>query len=351
MLPLFISGRGRDTHATMMSGNSRAGNPPSSTSNCQELGVGNLTPALDTASGRTPQVGDLACSVSTAPGRVVREETLGEWQRAARAVERMQRSGSMSPILVKMDKCARPLTSEEEELRVDLVGLNKQGPVKTPVTGMETDRLLERMRNCILKAENGRRRYYKNIEDEASEEMKHCYNKILEMIEILRERLPIEAGDSISKKEAIELRNRLANLKEKNTCLEKERRKLLLNSLAARNQTTTRDTAAPDLCRESSALVSTSDRHTSTQKQLQQQQQWEQTTNTATTEADGPHESPTLSAESTQPPDETLTQPLQEQAAPSRRRRRSGAQRRKKKREREREIAAISLSCTKETTY
>ncbi|XP_035729011.1 uncharacterized protein LOC118444650 [Vespa mandarinia] len=350
-----ISGRGRDTHATAVSGGGRVGHPPSSTSNCQELGVGDLAPALDTASGRAPQVSDLACGVSTAPGRVVREEIhLEKWQRAARAIESMQRSGSMSLILVRMHKYARLLTysSEEEELRVDLAGLNKQGPAKTLASSIETDRLLERARDFILEAEKGRRKCYNNIEDEASERLKHCHNKVLEVIEVLRERLQIEAGDPTSTKEAIELRNRLAELKEKNARLEKERRELLLNSLAARSQTTTRDTAAFGLCREPSALVSTSDRHTSIQQQLQQQQQWQQTTNRATTGADGPHKGSTLCVESTRSPDATLTQPLQEQAALSKtRKKRNGAQRRKKRRQREREIAAFSLSCTEETTY
>ncbi|XP_046833526.1 uncharacterized protein LOC124430659 [Vespa crabro] len=350
-----ISGRGRDTHATAVSGGDRASHPPSSTSNCQELGVGNLAPALDTASGRAPQVSALACGVSTAPGRVVKEEIhLEKWQRAARAIESTQRPGTMSPILLRMHKYARSLTysSVEEELRVDLAGLNNQGPAKAPESGMETDRLLERARNLILEAENGRRRCYHNIEDEASERLKHSHNKMLEMIEILRERLQIGADDPTLAKEAIELRNRLAVLKEQNARLEKERQKLLLNSLPPKSQTTTWDTAAPGFCREPSALISTSDCHTSIEQQLQQQQQWQQTTNRTTTGDDEPQEGPTLCAESTRSPDATLTQPLQEQEAPSKsRKKRSGAQRRKIRKQREREMAAISLSCTKETTY
>ncbi|XP_047365391.1 uncharacterized protein LOC124955267 [Vespa velutina] len=369
-----ISGRGRDTYATAVSGGGRAGHPPSSTSNCQELGVGNLAPALDTASGRAPQVGDLACGVSNAPGRVeregrvVREESHSEeWERATRAVERMQRSGSTSPIPVRTYKYARSPTysSEEQELRVDLAGSNKQGPAKTPESVLDTGRLLEHIRNIIQGAENARRRFIKT-EDDASRRMKHCNNVILEMIEVLRERLQIKADDPPSIKETIaQLKTeikakdlRMRELTEEVARFKKENSKIPLNPLAARSQTTTRGTVAPDPCRGPSALVSTSDRHTrdsnlmsiqelvesvgilkKTICAMQQQQE--------TTGADGPYEDPILRAESStrslaEQEGVNDSQPLQEQAAP---------RKRGKRRKREREVAEISVFCTEQTMY
>ncbi|XP_035726671.1 uncharacterized protein LOC118443573 isoform X2 [Vespa mandarinia] len=362
-----ISGRGRDTYATAVSGGGRAGHPPSSTSDCQELGVGNLAPALDTASGRAPQVGDLACGVSNAPGRVERKgRVVREDSYYLEDVESMQRYSSTSPVLVRTHKRARSPTysSEEEELRVDLDGSNKQGPAKTLESVLDTDRLLKHIRDVIQGAENVRKRFIKT-EDEASRKMKHCHNEMLEMIDILRERLHIEADDPPSTKETIaqlkkEIRAKEVSIRELTEEIDhckKENRKIPLNPLAARSQTMTRGTAAPGPCRGPSALISTSDRHTTDSDPIDIQELVESVgilENTissmqqqTTIGADGPHKGPTLRAESTRSPAE------QEGVNVSLRggKRKSGTQRRRERRQREREVAEISLFCTEETAY
>ncbi|XP_035740231.1 SWI/SNF chromatin-remodeling complex subunit SNF5-like [Vespa mandarinia] len=111
-----ISGHGRDTHATAVSGGGRAGHPPSSTNDLrQEFGVGNLAPALDNASGSASQVGDLACGVSNASGRAGRDEGhLEEWQKAARAAEGMRFAGLTIKRETRKAKRARPVVVQQQ---------------------------------------------------------------------------------------------------------------------------------------------------------------------------------------------------------------------------------------------
>ncbi|XP_046835336.1 uncharacterized protein LOC124431447 [Vespa crabro] len=246
-----IRGRGRDTHATAVSGGGKADHPSSSTSNCQELGVGNLAPALDTASGRVPQVGDLACGVFKAPGSgcVSSEEShLEEWQRAARAVESIRLSGLTSPNQVRKHKRARPViySSEEEESRIDWPLLSWEGSAETPLSQVETGRLLDNIREVTLDAENARLKC-RNLKGDISGIMKRSFKKTLESVKTLSGRLQIGADDPPSAKETIaqlkaELRAKvlcIRELKNEVACFKKEKKKASINPLAERSQTRT----------------------------------------------------------------------------------------------------------------
>ncbi|XP_035725541.1 uncharacterized protein LOC118443129 [Vespa mandarinia] len=89
----------RGTHSSAVSGGGRADHPPSTSCKYQELGVGNLAPALDNSSGKAPQVGDLAYSMTKTHGRVKYDNGhLDVWRKAARAVDGFQLSGFTAPI-------------------------------------------------------------------------------------------------------------------------------------------------------------------------------------------------------------------------------------------------------------
>ncbi|GHJ61435.1 hypothetical protein NOK12_39530 [Nocardioides sp. OK12] len=67
-------GHGWETHATAVSDGGKGAHPLSSSSNCQEFGLGKRAPTLKNKSGMVPQVRDLAGGVTKAPGSVKYED-------------------------------------------------------------------------------------------------------------------------------------------------------------------------------------------------------------------------------------------------------------------------------------
>ncbi|XP_035725543.1 uncharacterized protein LOC118443130 [Vespa mandarinia] len=292
-------------------------------------------------SGRAPQIGDLACGASNAPGSVEREEChLEKWQKAARAAEGMRFSGLTVRRKSRKIKRARPgvYSSEEDESGVDWRVLDEGGPAETPaLSQVETDR-----------------NNYGGTQD------------LKAKLRAMEQRNKEITDENIRLKRVIKKRE---------------------TPLAGKSQERT-----PDASHSDGSVKALAEAVRSVQQQ--QQQQRHQTLSGAATGAGGPHKGPTLRAESTRPPAQqvsvgkTLTpqedfvqvlgrkrrrvqrreanalslatskddvndpQPLRGQAPPRKRRKgRSGAQRRKKRMQREREVAAISLSCTEETMY
>ncbi|XP_046837582.1 numb-like protein [Vespa crabro] len=200
-----ISGRGRDTHATAVLGGDRAGHPPSSSNDCQELGVGNLAPALVSASGRASQVGDLACGVSNMPGSSrPEEENLEEWQKVARAKYRVRLSGQRSPICFGRSKRTKPITysSEEEETGADVVGWSTEFPTVAQLPQVETCRLLE-IATRHIQISDAERRKCGNIKRSVSGKMKNSNSYVVKIHQTLQDRFKSGDGDSPSVQEAM----------------------------------------------------------------------------------------------------------------------------------------------------
>ncbi|XP_046835608.1 uncharacterized protein LOC124431582 [Vespa crabro] len=388
-----ISGRGRDTHATAVSGGDRAGHPPSST-NCQELGVGNLAPALVSASGRASQVGDLACGVSNMPGSSrPEEENLEEWQKVARAVYRVRLSGQRSPISFRRSKRAKPVTysSEEEETGVDVVGWSTEVPTVAQLPQVETCRLLE-IATRQIQMNDAERRKCGNIKGSISGKIKSSNSYVVKIHQTLLDRFQAGDGDPPSTQEAIvqlkaELRAlelRKKEMAEELARLKKERAKEP-RPVAARSESTTPEIQqlieAIRLMTESfrfnqqhpqqpqqqqQQLRQQPQQQQQQQQQLRQQpqqQQQQHVARTLTPQGDfvqvlGRKERRAQRREANPLPRAALRkegndpQPLRGQVAPKKgKKKRSGAQRRKRNRQREREVAAVSLSCTEEMTY
>ncbi|XP_035721742.1 uncharacterized protein LOC118449778 [Vespa mandarinia] len=345
-----ISGHGRDTHATAVSGGGRAGHPPSSTNDCQEFGVGNLAPALDNASGSASQVGDLACGVSNASGRAGRDEGhLEEWQKAARAAEGMRFAGLTIKRETRKAKRARPVvySSEEDESVLDWPVLGEGGRAETPaLSQVETGRVIDTLKEASIDAERARLRC-RNLKGDISGVMKRTHRITMEGLKTLRVRLQNCEDDPPSAKETIaQLKAELKamELRNKEVSEENTRLKRVIKRMETPLVTKTKD-RTPDARHSDGSVKALAEAVRSVQQQLQQvqqqqqqqlqqvlqqlhqqpqrqqqqrqpqqrqpqpqrqqqqqQQQRQQTLSGAATGAGGPHRGPTLRAESTRPP-------------------------------------------------
>ncbi|KAI4475980.1 hypothetical protein M0804_013965 [Polistes exclamans] len=142
-----------ETHATTVSGGVRAGHPPSSSVDCQELGVNNLAPALDLFIESASRVGDLACVAVNTPGR----ESSVVWRTQKRP---------------RLMFGASPSTSEGQLM--DFTGPARKVPTVPSTSSLETGRLLEKVREVVEIAEQDRKRSG-NLKGDISSRIKHCH--------------------------------------------------------------------------------------------------------------------------------------------------------------------------------
>ncbi|XP_047370501.1 phospholipase D A-like [Vespa velutina] len=283
---------------------------------------------------RAPQVGDLACRVSNAPGSLEYDRSQAEeLKRTAIAVESMRLSGPSSPKQGRRNNRARQMiySSEEDEPRADWPALGEGCPAETSLSKVETGRMLNTILEPSMAAEVARLRC-RNLKGELSGLMKNSYKIMMEGIKTLNERVETRADDPPSAKETIaqmkaELRAKDLRNKEvmgENGRLKRANKKMekVLENPSAGNSRS----KSPDI-RESIKALTEALRNVQHEikeiRQQQQQQQWkqqqqtqqqpqqqqqqrqqqqpqqqrQQTTGGATTGAGGPHKGPTPRAE------------------------------------------------------
>ncbi|KAI4485286.1 hypothetical protein M0804_006791 [Polistes exclamans] len=186
---------GRETHTTAVFGGGRAGHPPSTASNCQESGVGDLAPTLVGATGSASPVVDLVRGASNAIGKEKKEmRTAGTSQ----GTQKGKSPKRYSTAWVKRAKRVRHLvyTSSSEEEVLGFREEKRSIPEGPPVTGIETKRLIEIVKDCTLEAETERKRCGK-IKGDVSGHVKRGHNDVLQIVRVLGDRLGTVGNDSV----------------------------------------------------------------------------------------------------------------------------------------------------------